>query len=540
MTKIIFVSDFYKDQHAGGAELTTEAIIEKCPFPVTKVLSSKLTKSFMDENKHSYWVFGNFSHVPNILLLHAAKNLNYSVIEYDYKFCIYRLPQLHSQKESVDCDCEATTWGKIVGIFFSQAESLWWMSEKQKEEYHKRFPFLRNNVNHVLSSVFSERTLDRFEKYKPAEKSDKWVILGSGSWVKGFKQSVSYAKENNLEYEVVQGLPHGALLDKLASSKGLIFLPNGWDTCPRIVIEAKLLGCELVLNDHVQHKDEDWFQSRKSTISHLRERKTFFQDNLWRKFYKEDSQEQTHFKIVLPCYNVEDSIAETIRSIKNQNYTNWECAIVDDVSNDDTAAVIEREIAGDDRFIFIKNKIRSWPCYNRKLAIESFEKMEDEDVIVSIDGDDKLMHKFSLERINFEYTTKEVMSTFGTWVDQNFNRSNVYNKDYSQHIKENSLYRSAPWIASAPRTYKYKLFKQIREEDFKNDNGEYWKYATDFAVFIPILEMCGEHTSYIPEALYVYNLDNPLNMHKVAPNKQIENEHKIRNRTSYSLADIDT
>lgn len=543
MNKVIFVSDLFAEDYIGGAELTLQALIEGCYFSYDKVRSSSLTLNFIEKNIDCFWVFGNISQIHEDLLFYISKNLKnrYYAIEFDYKYCKHRLPQLHSRHEEGYCNCENTKRGKLYSFFFYNAKAIWWMSKAQKEFYEKKFPLLnKKSDSFILSSIFSKSQLDILDSLRSSEKSNDYLIQESQSWVKGTDQSVKHADEKGLSYKKVGGLSYKQFLDELAGSKGLIFLPNGFDTCPRVCMEAKILGCELILNENVQNLNEPWFNTSESILAHIQERKEFFQNKLWREFYKVDMQEKTHFKIVLPCYNVAETIAETIKSIKNQNYTNWECAIVDDVSSDNTSDVIQREIRGDDRFIFIKNKIRSWPCYNRKLAIESFEKIEDEDVIVSIGGDDKLMHKFSLERINFEYTTKEVMSTFGTWVDQNFNRSRVYNKDYSQHVKENSLYRSAPWIASAPRTYKYKLFKQIREEDFKNDNGEYWKYATDFAVFIPILEMCGEHTSYIPEILYVYNLDNPLNMHKVAPNKQIENEHKIRNRTSYSLADIDT
>ena len=41
----------------------------------------------------------------------------------------------------------------------------------------------------------------------------------------------------------------------------MVYLPRGGDTCPRLVIEAHLLGCDLVLNENVQHKDEIWFNT---------------------------------------------------------------------------------------------------------------------------------------------------------------------------------------------------------------------------------------------------------------------------------------
>ncbi len=56
------------------------------------------------------------------------------------------------------------------------------------------------------------------------------------------------------------------MLSTLAKARGLIFLPSAGDTCPRIVIEAKLLGCELILNENVMHKEESWFKKSKKEI----------------------------------------------------------------------------------------------------------------------------------------------------------------------------------------------------------------------------------------------------------------------------------
>ena len=114
------------------------------------------------------------------------------------------------------------------------------------------------------------------ESIKDNEKDDKYLILGSQSWIKGTKDCIKYAKENSLEYEIVQNLPYHELLIKMSTSRGLIFLPMGYDTCPRFVIEAKLLGCETILNDYVQHKEEEWFQHQNNSYNYLRERPAVF------------------------------------------------------------------------------------------------------------------------------------------------------------------------------------------------------------------------------------------------------------------------
>ena len=161
--------------------------------------------------------------------------------------------------------------GKLVSAFYYGAKSLWWMSEAQQDHYHKLFPFLSERPSHVLSSVFDDQfflTVKalRHQYCSPESQFERkgWVVLGSNSWVKGQDAAVSHCLEHGLEHEVVWNLPYDRMLEKLAQSEGLAYLPAGWDTCPRLVIEAKLLGCQLVLNDNVQHKNEEWFATGDS------------------------------------------------------------------------------------------------------------------------------------------------------------------------------------------------------------------------------------------------------------------------------------
>ena len=39
-------------------------------------------------------------------------------------------------------------------------------------------------------------------------------------------------------------------------------LPRGADTCPLLVTEARLAGCQVEVNELVQHAGEPWFSTR--------------------------------------------------------------------------------------------------------------------------------------------------------------------------------------------------------------------------------------------------------------------------------------
>jgi glycosyltransferase involved in cell wall biosynthesis len=57
--------------------------------------------------------------------------------------------------------------------------------------------------------------------------------------------------------------------------------------------------------------------------------------------------------VIIPCYNGAGFIGDTLESVRRQIFPDWECIVVDDGSTDDTAGVVRRNIAGDDRFRYV-------------------------------------------------------------------------------------------------------------------------------------------------------------------------------------------
>lgn len=65
---------------------------------------------------------------------------------------------------------------------------------------------------------------------------------------------------------------------------------------------------------------------------------------------KKDTKIRPEISIVVPCYNVADSVIRCIESIRNQTYKNFIVLLIDDGSTDETSEIIKRDICSDKRF----------------------------------------------------------------------------------------------------------------------------------------------------------------------------------------------
>lgn len=88
--------------------------------------------------------------------------------------------------------------------------------------------------------------------------------------------------------------------------------------------------------------------------------------------------------IVIPVYNSEKFIDETISSVLEQTYENWELFLVNDCSTDNSAKLIKKYLK-DDRIHLINNKVNSRAAISRNNGI----KKANGKYICFLDADDK-------------------------------------------------------------------------------------------------------------------------------------------------------
>jgi glycosyltransferase involved in cell wall biosynthesis len=188
------------------------------------------------------------------------------------------------------------------------------------------------------------------------------------------------------------------------------------------------------------------------------------------------------------------------------------------MSTDATVATALAAIAGDPRFEVLVNSRKYWQVGNYDQILRR-EEIADEDVVVTVDGDDWLPDDpHILQRISQWYTDPDLWTTWGNsrieppragWVTG------------SRPLADVSQVRRAEWFVGHLHTFRAFLWRAIRPEDLRWVGGWYVPVSGDRACFCPMLEMAGNaHARFIDEINYVYNDSNPISDHRV--NSQLQ------------------
>ena len=273
----------------GGTYLTLDSILESRNEDCFTISFSTLTKSFIDSNKDKLWILGNLMKVVSENkteeLFKILEECKFIKLEFDYNFCPYRSEFGHEVFKKQKCECPHGSSGdpvlsKMYDLITLNCKHSFFMSERQRAVYSAHLPMLNFSKSSVLSSCFSKSSLDLFEKYKDNAKNDKYAILegygGFHSFAKGVKEAKDFCEANNFKFDVLSNQDYEKHIETLSYYKGLIFTPVIHDTCPRCIIEARLLNLEVICNNNCQHIYEFWWKDKSKTLDYLKERPNYF------------------------------------------------------------------------------------------------------------------------------------------------------------------------------------------------------------------------------------------------------------------------
>ncbi len=180
-------------------------------------------------------------------------------------------------------------------------------------------------------------------------------------------------------------------------------------------------------------------------------------------------------------------------SVLSQTFTDWEMIIIDDVSSNGLPLFIESVIAKHrSRVTFIKNRNRLGGMGNLYKAIHYFVS-NPESIIVTVDGDDALIGKNTLQNIYDKYSLAGADLVIGR-VYQNYRLQPHYR--YPANFLNPRKTGGNVWQHT--RSFRKYLFDGLELPDLKFSGGkdifqqfssEWITLCSDFAYMVPLVEM---------------------------------------------------
>ena len=123
---------------------------------------------------------------------------------------------------------------------------------------------------------------------------------------------------------------------------------------------------------------------------------------------KEQKRKLGKVSIIIPVYNASKYLEQTLKSVINQTYRNWEALAVDDCSSDKSYKILKKYSEMDSRIIVLKNKSNLGAYAARNFGIlescgEYIAFLDSDDLWVEkkLEEQIKFMNK---EKCNFTYT----------------------------------------------------------------------------------------------------------------------------------------
>jgi glycosyltransferase involved in cell wall biosynthesis len=225
------------------------------------------------------------------------------------------------------------------------------------------------------------------------------------------------------------------------------------------------------------------------------------------------------FKIIIIAGPAQKYIKKCLSSLVSQEYTNWQCQVIIDPV--DQSYQIAKEFESE-KLSILQNKTNEYALANIIKAVNLLTP-NDEDILIMIDGDDWLINSQSFSIVNKYYeNNSDLLITHGSWTAYPNPDIITNNLPYTEEHFKTSIRKGVSWRASHLKTMKYKVWKHIKDEDFRSPDGTYFRSSWDLTIMWPALEMAGfKRYKFIPEILYVYNQETPFNDAKLRLQEQM-------------------
>lgn len=137
--------------------------------------------------------------------------------------------------------------------------------------------------------------------------------------------------------------------------------------------------------------------------------------------------------VIIPCYNAEKYISETIHSVLNQTYQNFEIIVIDDESKDNSGGIVKKLAQEDNRIVYHFQKNKGM-CATRNVGLTRASG----EYILFLDNDDVIEKSFLEDRYIFLESHPEV-GLCGSEIVKIDSGGKILPSEYAQHAPTENM-----------------------------------------------------------------------------------------------------
>lgn len=213
-------------------------------------------------------------------------------------------------------------------------------------------------------------------------------------------------------------------------------------------------------------------------------------------------------------FNASKTLGQMLASLAAQSYKNWRLILIDDAS-DKYEVIRHHEIINSWRNVIepgwrscgqaLNAKVRvfwndekRWEVAN---VLHGISQASSDDIIVRLDADDYLCDADAFRIINEAYkqTGCDCLWTAHRWFDDD----QITMQNISGPLPDGADPYVHAWVSSHLKTFRKRLLDGVKDENFRNADGEYFKRIGDQAVMLPALRNASKRI-YLPLCTYAY------------------------------------
>lgn len=224
------------------------------------------------------------------------------------------------------------------------------------------------------------------------------------------------------------------------------------------------------------------------------------------------------FSVVCPVYNGEKYLADAIKSVLFQTYSNWELIVVDDCSIDGSLDVLNIFSRKDSRIKVLKNYKNTGQFYSRIRGIVESSG----DAVVFLDSDDKLKPN-CLAKLSDSFANHQniscVLYNCDQLLEDDLPIQNIDMINNETLVDSNSSFYKAVFIdKTIPTVWRYCFKRDLLEKVIKLNLTCDTRLGEDM-FFLTVAVLNTSNALLTTEKLYEYRLNKKSICHSLNSNK---------------------